>query len=209
MTLAPGTPLPFGNFDSLLSVHDGNDAFVGGDDWLTAGEGRNLIDAGAGDDVVHATAGRDTLLGGNGADLGFGGRDSAVLPGGDGADLLDLRIISGADHSASGGAGADHFAFIHLTGQKNGHTVNGDFEMGLDRVSVDQADLGLLMQAQELRFNDSAAGAVVTFGNAAGPVTLSRVCGRVAERLFPAASDRLRTAYEVRDDQSGTLQNMS
>ena len=46
----------------------------------------------------------------------------------------------------------------------------GDFEMGLDRVSVDQADLGLLMQAQELRFNDSAAGAVVTFGNAAGSI---------------------------------------
>ena len=209
MTLAPGTPVPIVNFDPLLRGNDGNDAFVGGDDWLTAGEGSNLIDAGAGDDVVHATAGRDTLLGGNGADLGFGGRDSAVLPGGDGADLLDLRIISGADHSASGGAGADHFAFIHLTGRKNGHTVIGDFEMGLDRVSVDQADLGLLMQAQEPRFNDSAAGAVVTFGNAAGPVTLSRVCGRVAERLFPAASDRLRTACEVRDDQSGTLQNMS
>ena len=180
MTLAPGTPVPIVNFDPLLRGHDGNDAFVGGDDWLTAGEGSNLIDAGAGDDVVHATAGRDTLLGGNGADLVFGGRDSAVLAGGVGADLLDLRINSGADHSASGGAGADHFAFIHLTGQKNGHTVIGDFEMGLDRVSVDQADLVFLLQTQEPRFNDSAAGAVVTFGNDAGSITFA---GFAAEAL--------------------------
>lgn len=104
-----------GNGDDRILSGRGDDT-LGGDnnnDWISAGEGRDLVSGGnendtilggAGDDTLGGDnandsldggAGRDMLDGGNGDDMLFGGEGDDVIRGGTGADTL------------SGGAGND------------------------------------------------------------------------------------------------------
>jgi Ca2+-binding RTX toxin-like protein len=117
-------------------------------DTLTGADGFDLILAGHGDDTASGLAGNDTLFGngghdelsgGNGADTLFGGSGNDTLTGGNGHDYLNGGtgddILSGGagDDLLWGRAGADTFVF------DGGTDVIGDFEQGIDHLTLDAA----------------------------------------------------------------------
>lgn len=81
---------------------------LGGDDWLSGGNGNDRLFGGAGNDVLFGDSQNDFLSGGTGNDTLFGGLYHDTLKGGAGADRID-----GGEHSdvLTGGAGADNFEF--------------------------------------------------------------------------------------------------
>jgi hemolysin type calcium-binding protein len=83
-------------------------AFGGeGNDTLTGGGGRDLLNGGVGNDQLFGRGGEDILLGGAGNDTGFGGAGRDILIGGIGADELhggaeqDILIGGSTDHDNS------------------------------------------------------------------------------------------------------------
>lgn len=90
---------------------------LGGDDLMSGGQGRDLINGFGGDDTLFGNAGADTLNGGAGDDILFGANHADVLNGYLGDDsLLGGR---GAD-TLRGGDGDDT-----LTGGRGADVVNG------------------------------------------------------------------------------------
>ena len=113
----------------------------GGADTITGSDNMDLIIAGQGNDTVSGRGGADVLLGRGGSDILHGGAGDDRLFGGTGNDTLD----GGADNDELlGGAGADTFIF-------NGGTDSiGDFEQGLDRITLDTALWTGLTSAQDI-----------------------------------------------------------
>jgi len=121
--------------DNALSGHGGRDALFGfgGNDTLDGGAEDDRIDGHGGDDLLLGGAGRDKLRGGDGADTLEGGDGDDWLAGDAGDDVLS----GGAGRDALfGGAGADVFIF----GPGSGHDTVADFEAGLDRVRLEDAE---------------------------------------------------------------------
>ncbi|RRS34952.1 MAG: hypothetical protein NV67_11930, partial [Gammaproteobacteria bacterium (ex Lamellibrachia satsuma)] len=80
-------------------------AFAGdGDDLIVAGAGKDKIKAGDGDDVVFGETGKDDLKGGDGDDQLFGGDGDDKLKGEEGDDILKGGV---GDDELKGGKGDD------------------------------------------------------------------------------------------------------
>jgi len=137
----------------LLVAGDGRD-FVRGheaDDDIFGGDGHDTLYGGEDDDGLEGGAGRDKLRGGEGDD---------ILAGGDGSDMLH------------GGPGADLFVF---RAGEMGVDVIDDFEMGLDRISLE--GYGASMEMLEIVAGDFltevliGGDAVVQFWSLPAPLT--------------------------------------
>jgi hypothetical protein len=92
-----------------------------GNDTITGGNNKDIIDGGAGADKIYGLNGNDSLNGGAGADHVFGGNGSDTINGGAGNDIL------------SGGLGPDRFVFEYGFGND---TIT-DFDVKTDKVVVD------------------------------------------------------------------------
>jgi Ca2+-binding RTX toxin-like protein len=113
-----------------------------GDDWLTGGSGRDLVDGGRDDDQLQGNAGADTVVGGDGRDTLFGGRDDDLLLGGNGDDRLSGD--RGSD-VLTGGAGRDRFVFSGVDVGNGGALMIDtdritDFVRGEDRIDLSAID---------------------------------------------------------------------
>ncbi|MFC2970460.1 M10 family metallopeptidase C-terminal domain-containing protein [Acidimangrovimonas pyrenivorans] len=131
-----------------------------GADTVNGGAGSDQIAGGAGGDLLIGAAGDDRLDGQKGFDRLFGGGGADTLDGGPGHDVL------------TGGAGADTFVFA----PHDGHDVVTDFVPGTDHLEFTEPGLSYA----ELAIHDSAAGAVVDYGD--GSVLLH---GLTAAELTP------------------------
>lgn len=185
-----------GDGNDNINTGAGDDLVFGddGDDSIGGMAGRDTVFAGAGNDsvvwndptgdVVYGDAGNDMLRGGDtAADTIFGGEGDDVIRavadpelanhapdilfGDDGNDTIvggnaNDRIEGGAGNDTlTGSGGADLFAFV---GREFGTDTITDFEDGTDRIQLSgEAD----------SVEDSADGAVVTFGN--GTILLAGV----------------------------------
>jgi Ca2+-binding RTX toxin-like protein len=103
--------------------HIGRYVLVGalGNEVLNGSEGIETLNGNGGNDVLSSEGGNDVLNGGAGAD---------VLDGGDGDDTL------------SGGSDGDTFAF------SQGHDTVSDYEVGIDKIDVSEANFTNLAQLQ-------------------------------------------------------------
>jgi Ca2+-binding RTX toxin-like protein len=99
-----------------ISQNGGN-----GNEAITGSGGEDRLDGGNGNDVLNGLGGHDLLKGGNGSDSLYGGSGNDFLLGENGNDLL------------FGGAGADIFHF----GRGGGRDIVFDFEVGVDRISLE------------------------------------------------------------------------
>ncbi|NUB42873.1 hypothetical protein GEU84_000615 [Fertoebacter nigrum] len=118
--------IQLGSGDDFALGNGGNDSLSGfdGDDYLNGGTQDDVLDGGGGADTLLGDRGNDTLFGGDGAD---------ILRGGKGRDDL------------FGGAGADQFRMaipLFEAGSLAETDIIHDFELGLDRVTVNNAVVG-------------------------------------------------------------------
>lgn len=114
--------------DILHGERVADNHWVGGNDRLDGSKRDDVLNGGIGADRLDGGAGDDQLDGGDGADVIRGGSGDDVISGGSGKDIL------------SGGEGADIFKLFSLAEQKK-HDWDEvtDFELGIDRVQVDEA----------------------------------------------------------------------
>ena len=111
-----------------------------GDDLIVAGAGEDKVKAGDGDDVIFGETGKDDLKGGKGADQLFGGEGNDKLKGEDGDDILkggagndelkggkgDDQLYGGAgDDVTKGEAGDDTYFFNPFDGNDIFHGGEG------------------------------------------------------------------------------------
>ena len=114
-------------------VLNGDRTQAGTEDTIRGDNSDDVIDGKAGADRLYGENGNDTLLGGSGRDFLDGGNGNDRLDGGLGNDILfggrgnDLLI---------GGAGADTFVFLPGNHTATGNDVIADFELGIDRLSL-------------------------------------------------------------------------
>ncbi|WP_417270542.1 hypothetical protein [Celeribacter sp.] len=107
---------------------------AGGDDRLLGGHGDDVINGGAGNDVIIGNKGHNELSGGYGDDTINTGDHTSTVFGGFGDDTIISRMGKGADHTLSGGAGADTFEFRFQKTNKSADVVITDFELGVDDI---------------------------------------------------------------------------
>ncbi len=154
-----------GNLADEIRTSKGNDTVYagGGDDlvmtgnhndFVDAGHGNDTVYAGAGDDIVKAGKGSDTVYGGTGHDKIYGikgnnyldggvgndeihtGRQASTAIGGGGQDRLVADLSKGANHTLTGGSGADTFEFVYQNNKRGADVVITDFELGVDDMIV-------------------------------------------------------------------------
>lgn len=138
-----------------LTGTSGDDFILGSSrtDTLNGGAGADRIYGGKGEDKLHGGDGFDMLLGQEGSDRLYGGTGDDVLVGGAGADRIE------------GGAGADSFLFA----AGSGSDTLADFELGIDRISLDGVTAtGYSSSAGSLVVNLSGGGSILLAGVAAG-----------------------------------------
>lgn len=109
--------IKFGNTDDMagpgITVGEGADFNLEGDDFLRGKSGNDTLFGGDGDDRVYGGANDDTLYGGKGDDGVRGGFGRDTLEGGAGRDKLfgeagqDILKGGGSSDSLDGGAGRD------------------------------------------------------------------------------------------------------
>jgi VCBS repeat-containing protein len=110
-----------------------------GNDNMTGTGGEDRLDGGNGNDVVNGLGGHDRLAGGNGNDSLYGGSGNDILLGENGNDQLfggdgrDVLAGGNGNDSLNGGAGADIFQF----GRGGGRDTVSDFEVGIDRIALE------------------------------------------------------------------------
>ncbi len=154
----------------LIDGQDSAEILIGSDgfDLIFAGGGDDIVQGLGGDDTILGRAGDDTLVGGDGADTLLGGSGADTLTGGNGQDMLDGgagadQLDGGAgDDVLFGRGGADTFIF------NSGTDVIGDFEQGLDQITLDPSLwTGLTSAADVLRVYGSFEGdrATIDFGD--------------------------------------------
>jgi Ca2+-binding RTX toxin-like protein len=165
--------------DDRLLGGDGTDVLFGdvGDDTLDGGAGDDTLSGGSGDDTILGGLGRDALLGdqgedeiiaGAGNDYVDGGASDDFIEGGLGMDELlggsgsDTLSGGAGDDTLSGGDGADIFRF----GLGDEYDVIQDFQVGVDKISIDHVALGVTIgdEAQlQSMLTDTASGTVLEF----------------------------------------------
>lgn len=116
----------------------------GGNDTINLGSGSDTAYGGEGDDVIRGVKNNNTLYGEAGNDTLNTGRHSSTLDGGAGDDLLEAVLSNGGDHTLTGGSGADVFEFIGNRSDKTSTLSITDYEVGIDRVVIDDLDIGTL-----------------------------------------------------------------
>lgn len=154
-----------GALDDEIRTSKGNDTVYAGagndkiwtgnqNDYVDAGYGDDYVSAGAGNDIVKGGKGNDTILGGSGNDTLYGvkgnnyldggtgndvihtGRQASTAIGGEGDDILKADLSKGADHTLTGGTGADTFEFVSQKSKRGADVTITDFELGVDEMIV-------------------------------------------------------------------------
>ena len=146
----------------------------GGNDRLIGGHNDDDLLGGSKNDLLIGAAGMDHLDGGDGNDRLFGGEEEDGLHGGDGNDYLDEGAGHGdleggaGDDVLVGGLGADAF----MVDPHSGHDVIRDFRAGpgmFDHLALRD------ISPEELRFEDTAEGVVISWNNGESSVLLEGV----------------------------------
>ncbi|WP_417241699.1 calcium-binding protein [Celeribacter sp.] len=104
----------------------------GGDDRFVGGIGDNEVHGGDGNDMIKGVSNNNTLFGEAGDDVIYSGRHTSVLDGGDGDDHLILQLDKGADHTATGGTGADTFEISRPSNGRQSTVTITDFDIAED-----------------------------------------------------------------------------
>lgn len=153
-----------GDGNDLMTGEAGDDILIGGagNDTLGGNQGNDTLDGGAGDDAIYGHKGANLLIGGDGNDFISSGDQGSTLEGGAGNDVLNLRMKAGGDHLAFGGAGADTFEFVAFDSRKQGDVVIGDFELGVDNVTIEGQGLSDYTVSHTFGLVDTAEGALFT-----------------------------------------------
>jgi serralysin len=120
-----GDLLVAGNGNNVLSAGAGAETLFGGN-------GHALIAAGSGSDLVVLGGGTDTVFGGSGQSAIFAGRGSALVVGGAGS--LFLQAGTGQS-TVFAGSGPEIYGFTAGGNAGGGMTING-FTLGQDRVAL-------------------------------------------------------------------------
>lgn len=122
---------------------NGNDTLYGGngDDTLAGRNGADWLFGGDGADVIYGHAGGDRLYGEEGNDILYSSTQSSTLSGGVGDDVLIARMDKAGNHLLTGGDGADTFDFTYFGGSKRSQVTVTDFDLGVDSLTVNGADL--------------------------------------------------------------------
>jgi Ca2+-binding RTX toxin-like protein len=136
-----------GNGDDIINAGNGADRVfggrgadvingAGGDDYIDGGHGNDVIDGGSGDDFIFGRKGNNILDGGAGNDVVNTGDHTSIANGGTGDDLIVARLKKGADHTLTGGEGADTFEFVYQSAKRSSDVTITDFELGVDEFIV-------------------------------------------------------------------------
>lgn len=135
--------------------HD-NIKLDGTGDVVMAGDGRDFVIARGEGHRVHGEGGDDYLIARQGG---------SELDGGTGNDRLVADIRQGGDHVLTGGEGADSFEFLFGLTRHAAQTEITDFELGVDRLSVDGAQIDLsALPAGMLAGTDSDGSVILSVG---------------------------------------------
>ena len=150
------------------------DAIAASGNVIMAGAGHDLISLSVSDSVIQAGDGRDfvTIRGPGNLVHGEGGDDYLIarwqgseLDGGAGNDRLVADIRQGGDHVLTGGDGADSFEFLFGATRHAAQTEITDFDLGVDRLSVDGAEIDLsALPAGMLAGTDSDGSVILSVG---------------------------------------------
>ncbi|WP_119681939.1 calcium-binding protein [Indioceanicola profundi] len=180
---ARGDQFPGAGIMDLVFGRDGNDR-------LTGGALADDLVGGAGNDRLVDNAGMDHLDGGMGMDRLEGGAEADDLTGGIGDDRLDEGVGHGdleggpGDDVIVGGLGGDAF----VVSPDSGHDVIKDFVAGpalLDHLAIRD------IAPEDLRFEDTEAGVLISWNGNQGSVLLENVFKRdLSQADFMFADDR-------------------
>lgn len=116
--------------DNIVFLGSSGDTFVGG-------IGNADVTGGGGGDTIYGVSGYNVLNGNGGNDELHSGINSSVLFGGFGNDELYLDVSAGADHTATGGAGADLIAVEGFADDRASFVTITDFDVEIDTVTID------------------------------------------------------------------------
>ena len=172
---------------------------TGGDDILEGSVDADRLIGAAGDDLLQGLAGNDVLWAGTGNDVLEGGAGADELTGGRGGDVfayaIDQVIVTFPQEGES------------LLSLDWGHDVVTDFEVGVDRLRVTDAQ-GHVMTAQEasqyllvtevdvdqdgaldtvLRIDYTDAASGIHYTDPGSSITLLGVSGASVDSLFGGA----------------------
>ncbi|SOC13146.1 hemolysin type calcium-binding protein [Rhodobacter sp. JA431] len=184
-------PINGGAGNDLIRTNAGDDVIFGGsgDDTIQGFRGNDSIDGGSGDDLIYGCVGNNVLLGGEGQDTIHSGNHSSLLDGGEGDDLLVLRMISGGDHTATGGAGADTFDFKDFTNKQGDVTIT-DFEVGVDSLLIESVAFDAYLQgAPTTTLFDTDAGLLITLAEGDTILLQDLTLAEFNGTLLPASND--------------------
>lgn len=116
--------------DNIVLLGSSSDTFVGG-------VGNADVTGGGGRDTLYGVSGYNILNGNGGNDTLHSGINSSVLFGGNGDDDLFIDVSHGADHTVTGGDGADTFAIEGYADNRASVTRITDFDIELDTLTLD------------------------------------------------------------------------
>lgn len=146
-----------------VAAGGGDDRVIGNaaSNWISGDDGRDSLSGGGGNDTVLGGYGDDTLSGDGGFDRLDGGDGFDVLYGGANSDTLIGGL--GRDQLYGGAEGArDFFVFNRVIESANtpDRDVIHDFDMGLDRVSLQAIDANTAVGGnQTFAWGGTTAGA--------------------------------------------------
>lgn len=147
-------------------VLNGDRTQAGTEDTIRGDNADDVIDGKAGADKLYGENGNDTLLGGSGRDVLDGGNGNDRLDGGLGSDTL---FGGRGDDILVGGAGADTFVFLPGNHTATGNDVIADFELGIDRLSLQGGvTVARIFQQNGDTVVQLSSGGSVTIQNLAG-----------------------------------------
>lgn len=130
--------------DDLLDGGSGNDVLYGGDE-------KDLLLSGLGDDKAYGGNGNDHIISGHGNDVLYGEGGNDVLYFGSASFGTVLDIGGAGKDNATGGPGADVFAF----GGMSGWTSILDFEDATDKIRFVQPGVHSVKNLQMINVRDS------------------------------------------------------
>lgn len=150
-----GTDLVLASVQFTLPDHVENAMLTGSDDLKLSGNAlANILTGNDGANRIEGQDGDDTLFGGAGADKLFGGLGMDVLTGGSGADSFHFEAVT----ESAVGAGRDMVL---------------DFEMGVDKIVLQQIDANVTRNGNQAFSFIGAAG----FGHVAGELRVFAEAG--------------------------------
>lgn len=143
----------------------GDDQLFGGegDDYLHGGHGNDILSGGAGNDYIVGIKGHNTISGGAGDDYLSTGDHTSTVDGGADDDWINVRMKKGADHTLTGGSGADTFEFIQTASSRVSDILITDFTLGEDDFIIEGVGDHAFLNYGEMSYGmtDSDAGMVL------------------------------------------------